>query len=71
MMNHVIERARTDRIIALVTEASSLFSQNLLVSLGFKCISEVKYKEFKNSDGDIVFKDMEPHESFKTLILYL
>ena len=70
-MARMIGRAKSDDLTALVTEASSVYSQSMLYKLGFKCISEVKYEDFKNEEGEVVFKDMGPHLSFKLMILYL
>ena len=71
LVDYVIERSCKAGIVAIEAEATGIYSQSLLAKRGFRCISEVKYSDYKDSNGELVFKFTEQHQSIKMLIFYL
>ena len=71
MADWVIERAREDKIPAIVSESTGLYSQSALLRRGFQCISELFYADYKNENGELIFKHTHPHVSTKMLLLVL
>ena len=68
MLEWTIEKARKNGVAGVVADATGVFSQNLFTKNGFRCISEVFYDEYKNSNGELVFPPKEPHNSIKLMI---
>ncbi|VVC39910.1 Hypothetical protein CINCED_3A010096 [Cinara cedri] len=50
-------------------ECSSHFSAAAAKKLGYQCIYFLRYKEFKDEDGQAMFTPPPPHEQFKVLVL--
>ena len=71
MADWVIAKAKEDGIPAILSESTGLYSQAALVRRGFECISEIKYSEYKDENGELVFKHTAPHISTKMLLLVL
>ena len=71
MADWVIAKAKEDGIPAILSESTGLYSQAALVRRGFECISEIKYSEYKDENGELVFKHTAPHISIKMLLLVL
>ena len=71
MVDCVIEKAREDKVPAILSEATGNFSQNILLKRGFKCVAELKYSDYKDRHGNLILKHTEPHTSAKILLLEL
>lgn len=50
------------------SDATSLFTQKLCTSLGYKTISEMRFDEYKNDNNEIIFNVEPPHVSTKIVI---
>ena len=71
MADWVIKRTREDKIPAIVSESTGLYSQSALLRRGFKCISELFYADYNDENGVLVFRHTHPHVSTKMLLLVL
>ena len=65
----VLGWARGQQFDAVVVESTHLHSQKLFAKQGMKCISEVIFEEFKDENGELVFKHTYPHRSIQLLML--
>ncbi|XP_063710623.1 uncharacterized protein LOC134839114 [Symsagittifera roscoffensis] len=69
LVDDVINRAKQNGDLAIVAEATGIYSQRIFANRGFRCISELKYSEYKDEKGDVVFKGTAPHSSLKLVVL--
>ena len=52
-------------------DATGLFSQNVLSSIGFSAISELRYDSYKDKNGETIFTIEPPHETLKIMFKLL
>ena len=69
LTDFVLRWAKSEKIGAAVTEATGLYSQSAFEKRGMKCISEVKYSEYKDANGEVIFEHTDPHPSVKLMLI--
>ena len=69
LTEYSIDWAKSENLGAAVTEATGLYSQSAFEKRGMKCISEVKYSEYKDANGEVIFKHTDPHPSVKLMLI--
>jgi hypothetical protein len=69
--NNFRELALEKKCSMLRVECSSYFSGNAAKKLGFQCEYSLRYREYKNEKGELVFDPPSPHEYFKVYTLLI
>ena len=69
LTEYSIDWAKSENLGAAVAEATGLYSQSAFEKRGMKCISEVKYCEYKDANGEVIFKHTDPHPSVKLMLI--
>lgn len=49
-------------------DATSWFTQKIAESCGLKTIKEVRYKDFKDEEGKIIYNTVSPHDFYKVMV---
>lgn len=49
-------------------DATSLFTQKICESAGFKSIKDIRYHDFKDENGKIIYNTESPHDFYKVMI---
>lgn len=52
-------------------ECSNHFSARAAEKLGFQCIYYLRYNEYKNKKGKVIFNPPAPHEFYKVYVLHV
>lgn len=67
LLNQSIEVAKENGFTVLKGDATSLFSQRSLISLGFDTIQELRYDTYVKNDKIPFINVAHPHETFKLM----
>lgn len=52
-------------------DATSYFTQKIAESLGYVTIKSVKYSDFKDENGESIYKTESPHDYYKVMLKVL
>lgn len=52
-------------------DATSLFTQRISESFGFKVATSVKYGDYKDADGKKIYDTKSPHDYYKVMVKQL
>ncbi|XP_054263365.1 arylalkylamine N-acetyltransferase 1-like [Macrosteles quadrilineatus] len=71
LIMQAVNVAREHDFKVIKGDATGMFSQKILISLGFELVHELKYADHVDENGDQIFKTPAPHESLKIMVKLL
>ncbi|XP_023175158.2 dopamine N-acetyltransferase-like [Drosophila hydei] len=71
LVTALIDVARAKGLALLVATCTGCYSTKLMASVGMECVHSENYCDFKDDDGNIVFKPSAPHTKASIMVLKL
>lgn len=71
LVTALIDVGRAKGFALLVATCTGCYSTKLMASLGMECVHSENYCDFKDDDGNIVFKPSAPHTKANVMVLKL